>query len=33
MKKMTLLRAFDNIGFDVSDIYDPDNIIDTKKRQ
>ena len=33
MKKMTLLRAFDNYGFDVSDIYDPDNIIDAKKRQ
>lgn len=33
MKKMTLLRAFDNIGINVSDIYDPDNIIDTKKRQ
>lgn len=33
VKKMTLLRAFDNFGFDVSDIYDPDNIIDTKKRQ
>ena len=30
---MTLLRAFDNFGFDVSDIYDPDNITDTKKRQ
>lgn len=33
MKKMTLLRAFDSYGFDVSDIYDPDNIIDLKKRQ
>ena len=33
VKKMTLLRAFDNFGFDVSDIYDPDNITDTKKRQ
>ena len=33
VKKMTLLRAFDSYGFDVSDIYDPDNIIDTKKRQ
>ena len=33
MKKMTLLRAFDSYGFDVSDIYDPDNIIDSKKRQ
>lgn len=33
IKKMTLLRAFDNYGIDVSDIYDPDNILDTKKRQ
>ena len=33
VKKMTLLRAFDNYGFDISDIYDPDNIIDLKKRQ
>lgn len=33
LKKMTLLRAFDKIGVDVSDIYDPDNIIDTKKRE
>ena len=33
MKKMTLLRAFDNCGVDVSDIYDPDNIIDIKKKQ
>ncbi len=33
VKKMTLLRAFDNYGVDVSDIYDPDNIVDTKKRQ
>ena len=33
VKKMTLLRAFDSYGFNVSDIYDPDNIIDTKKRQ
>ena len=33
VKKMTLLRAFDSYGFDVSDIYDPDNIIDLKKRQ
>ena len=33
MKKMTLLRAFDSYGIDVSDIYDPDNIIDTKKKQ
>ena len=33
MKKMTLLRAYDKIGLDVSDIYDPDNILDSKKRQ
>ena len=33
LKKMTLLRAFDNYGIDVRDIYDPDNILDTKKKQ
>ena len=33
MKKMSLLRAYDNIGVDVSDIYDPDNILDTKRKQ
>ena len=33
LKKMTLLRALDNNGIDVSYIYDPDNIIDLKKRQ
>ena len=33
MKKMTLLRAYDNYGVDVSEIYDPDNILDTKKKQ
>ena len=33
MKKMTLLRAFDNYGIDVSFLYDPDNILDTKKKQ
>lgn len=33
MKKMTLLRAFESYGIDVSDIYDPDNITDLKKRQ
>lgn len=33
LKKMTLLRAFDDYGINVSDIYDPDNIIDTKKKQ
>lgn len=33
LKKMTLLREFDNCGIDVRFIYDPDNILDTKKRQ
>ena len=33
MKKMTLLRAYDSYGIDVSDIYDPDNILDVKKKQ
>ena len=33
VKKMTLLRAFDNYGIDVTDIYDPDNIVDIKKKQ
>lgn len=33
LKKMTLLRAYDNFGIDVSDIYDPDNILDVKKKQ
>lgn len=33
LKKMTLLRAMDNHGIDVSGIYDPDNITDLKKRQ
>ena len=32
LKKMTLLRAYDNYGIDVSDIYDPD-LIDPKRRQ
>jgi hypothetical protein len=27
------LRAFDNCGIDVSDIYDMDNILDMKKKQ
>ena len=30
---MSLLRAYDNYGIDVSDIYDPDNILDVKKKQ
>ena len=33
LKKMTLLRAYDNFGLDVSFIYDPDNILDVKKKQ
>jgi len=33
LKKMTLLRAFDDIGVNVNDIYDPDNILDAKKLQ
>jgi replicative DNA helicase len=33
LKKFTLLRMYDNYGVDVSDIYDPDNILDTKKKQ
>ena len=33
LKKMTLLRAYDNFGIDVCDIYDPDNILDSKKKQ
>ena len=33
LKKFTLLRAYDKYGIDVSDIYDPDNILDTKKKQ
>ena len=33
LKKFSLLRAYDNCGVDVSDIYDVDNILDTKKKQ
>lgn len=33
MKKMTLLRMYDNIGMDVSWIYDPDNVFDIQKKQ
>lgn len=33
LKKFSLLRAYDNYGIDVSDIYDPDNILDTQKKQ
>lgn len=33
LKKFSLLRAYDNCGIDVSDIYDVDNILDMKKKQ
>lgn len=33
LKKFTLLRAYNAYGITVSDIYDPDNILDTKKKQ
>lgn len=33
LKKMTLLRAYDAIGLDLSWIYDPDNITDIKAKQ
>ena len=33
LKKFSLLRAYDNHGIDVSDIYDVDNILDLKKKQ
>ena len=33
LKKFSLLRAYDNCGIDVSDIYDIDNILDSKKKQ
>jgi len=33
MKKMTLLRAYENLGMDLSWIYDPDNILNSKKKQ
>lgn len=33
LKKMSLLRAYDNIGFNVNQYYDPDNILDLKKKQ
>jgi replicative DNA helicase len=33
LKKFSLLRAYDNCGVDISDIYDADNILDTKKKQ
>ena len=33
LKKMSLLRAYDDHGIDVKNIYDPDNILDVKKKQ
>ena len=33
LKKMTLLRLYNDVGVDVRDIYDPDNILDVKKKQ
>ena len=33
LKKFSLLRAYDSFGIDITDIYDPDNILDTKKKQ
>lgn len=33
MKKFTLLRMYDNYGIDVKWLYDPDNILDLKKKQ
>lgn len=33
LKKMTLLRAYDSIGLDVSKYYDPDNIFEPDKKQ
>lgn len=33
LKKMTFLRELDSHGIDVSEFYDPDNILDVKKKQ
>ena len=33
VKKMTLLRMYDNVGMDLSWLYDIDNILDAKKKQ
>lgn len=33
LKKMSLLRAYDNFGLDLTFLYDPDNIIDIKKKE
>jgi len=33
LKKMTLLRAYADLGMDLTWLYDPDNILDSKKKQ
>ena len=33
LKKFSLLRAYDSLGLNVSGLYDPDNVLDIKKRQ
>lgn len=33
IKKMSLLRAYDDLGISVTDIYDPDNVLDLSLRQ
>lgn len=33
VKKMTLLRVYDDAGLPVKDLYDPDNILDLRKKQ
>ena len=34
MKKMTLLKQLNTItGMDLTDLYDPDNVLDIKKKQ
>lgn len=33
MKKFTLLREYDKVGLDLKWLYDPDNILDSKKKQ
>lgn len=33
LKKFSLLRAYDNCGIDLTDLYDIDNILDGKKKQ
>lgn len=33
MRKMTLLRMYSELGLDLTDLYDPDNILNTSKKQ